>query len=498
MINPHQEDRSKRTPAVLLPYQQRWVEDKSAVKICEKSRRIGISWADASDAALTAARTKGDSCYYIGYSKDMARQYIEDTAGWAQHYQLAAYEIGTEVIEEDGKLITVYRVPFRSGHVVEALSSRPRSLRSKQGHIRIDEAAFHDDLPGLLKAANAMLMWGGSVSIISTHNGDDHPFNELVKDTRAGKYDYSLHRITIDDALAAGLYERICLRLGTPYTPEAEAAWLDWLIKQYRPNHDEELYCIPAGTQGAALSRLMIENCMKPGLPVLRLTCPAGFVNLPELTRRAEIDDWIHEHLGPLLSALDPKLRHFLGEDFGRTGDLTVMAPLEESQTLHLATPFMLELRNVPFENQRQIAFHLLSKLPRFSGAAFDARGNGQYLAEVCAQKFGAHLVAQVMLSNTWYLENMPRFRAAFEDRTITVPRDADVLDDLRALRIEKGVIKLPETGGRTKGRDGEQRHGDAAIALALAHHAAKTSAYVKPEYTRAAARRARFDKGAW
>ena len=35
----------------------------------------------------------------------------------------------------------------------------------------IDEAAFHDDLPELLKAALAFTMWGGVVRVISTHNG---------------------------------------------------------------------------------------------------------------------------------------------------------------------------------------------------------------------------------------------------------------------------------------------------------------------------------------
>ncbi|WP_230478196.1 hypothetical protein [Kingella kingae] len=44
-----------RTPMVLLPYQQRWIADPNPVKICEKSRRIGLSWAEAADSALLAA-----------------------------------------------------------------------------------------------------------------------------------------------------------------------------------------------------------------------------------------------------------------------------------------------------------------------------------------------------------------------------------------------------------------------------------------------------------
>lgn len=86
------------------------------------------------------------------------------------------------------------------------MPSEPRSLRSKQGRVVIDEAAFVDNLPELLKAAMALRMWGGSVRIMSTHNGEDSDFNEMIKETRAGKRPYTLHRVTFDDALEQGLY----------------------------------------------------------------------------------------------------------------------------------------------------------------------------------------------------------------------------------------------------------------------------------------------------
>ncbi|HDW3010207.1 TPA: hypothetical protein RMA68_005065, partial [Escherichia coli] len=40
---------------VLLPYQKRWVADDADLKIAEKSRRTGLTWAEAADAALTAS-----------------------------------------------------------------------------------------------------------------------------------------------------------------------------------------------------------------------------------------------------------------------------------------------------------------------------------------------------------------------------------------------------------------------------------------------------------
>ena len=220
---PGKENRTRRTPGVFLPYQQRWAADLAPVKIWEKSRRIGASWAEAGEDALLAASENGMDVFYIGYNKDMALEFIEDCADWSKFYNQAAGEIDEFIWEDEGeekKGIQAFRIRYPSGWKIVALSSRPANLRGKQGKIVIDEAGFHDDLPGLLKAAMAMLMWGGRVVVISTHNGDDHPYNELIQEVRSGKKPYSVHRTTLDDALEEGLYERICLRLGKEWTEE--------------------------------------------------------------------------------------------------------------------------------------------------------------------------------------------------------------------------------------------------------------------------------------
>jgi phage FluMu gp28-like protein len=60
---------------------------------------------------------------------------------------------------------------------------------------------------------------------------------------------------------------------------------------------------------------------------------------------------------------------------------------------------------------------------------------------------------------------------AHIQDRTLTTPQDADVLADLRSLRKSAGVVKVP-AGAFTTGADGKSRHGDSAIAAALATYA--------------------------
>jgi len=484
------------TPSVLLAYQQAWVADSSQVKVCEKSRRVGLSWAEASDAALTAASSRdagGDDTWYIGYNQDMAKEFIRDVGNWARHYQLAAGEMEEAVFKDEDKDILTFVIKFASGFRVTALSSRPSNLRGKQGIVVIDEAAFHDDLQGLIKAAMALLMWGGKVRIISTHDGDANPFNELVLDCRAKKVPYSLHRIEFREAVRQGLYQRISLSTGREWTPAAEEAWVAEMYAYYGDHAAEELDVIPSSGSGAWLTRALIESVMQPDIPVLRLVKPADFVHAPAHIREAEIRDWCEEALKPLLAALDINADHFLGEDFARSGDLSCLWPVAQTRDLKLKTPFVVELRSIPFEQQKQIAFYILDRLPRFRAAAFDARGNGQYLAEVAMQRYGATRVAQVMLSTGWYRENMPRLKAGFEDKTIDAPKDADVLADLRLVRMEKGIAKVPDSA-RTRGADGKERHGDTAIALAMACFAAWSMEGGVIEYTAAPERAKRWD----
>lgn len=462
-----QEDRTKRTPMALLPYQQRWLEDATDVKVVEKSRRVGLSWAEAADDALLAASKKGMDVWYIGYNKDMAQEFIEDCGDWLKHYAKAASAVEEFVFNDEDKDILAFRIRCASGFKIVALSSRPSNLRGKQGKVVIDEAAFHKDLAELIKAAMALLMWGGRVVIISTHDGDANYFNEVITEVRAGKQPYSLHRITLDDALEEGLYQRICLRLGKDWTLEAETAWRDRLIAQYGSGADEELFCVPSQGSGTYLPRVLIERCMRDDIPVLRWACADEFALQPDHIRQAEARDWCLEHMEPLQATMDPERRHYFGEDFARSGDLTVITPLAERQDLSYRMPFVVELANVPFKEQELILFFIIDLLPRFTFGNLDARGNGQYLAEVAMQKYGTSRIGQVMLSEAWYREEMPRFKSFFEDGVIEVPRDADHLDDYRAIKMIRGVAKLPDT--KTKGADGRQRHGDVAIAAALA-----------------------------
>lgn len=479
----------------LLGYQGRTVSLLENTALCpvlfvEKSRRIGLTWGCASYAVLRAARAReagGMDFLYISYSQEMTREFIDACAMWARAYNMAASELEEFMfVEEDDapdadtrrdkaekRSIQAFRIRFASGFEVVGLSSAPRTLRGKQGAVMIDEAAFVDNLEQLLKAALAFLMWGGQVIVCSTHDGWENYFNDCIQEIHAGKLPYKHLRIDLDDALRDGLYARICLVTGREWTPEGEAEWRENLIKFYGAGADEELFCIASQSSGTYLPRALVVARQHEHIPLIRWKSPSGFVDWPAELREKTIEDFCNEELLPCVSRMDRNLRSGFGQDFGRSGDSSFIHPFQVRANMSLSTPFMLELRDVPFASQKQIVFWLRKTMPRFFHGAFDATGNGASHAEAARQEWGASYVSEIKLSQAWYILNMPKLKDAFEAGTIELAMHDDVRGDYRMLKMSKGVAKIPAEA-RTVGTDGFERHGEAAIAGALAVYASE------------------------
>lgn len=82
-------------------------------------------------------------------------------------------------------------------------------------------------------------------------------------------------------------------------------------------------------------------------------------------------------------------------------------------------------------------------------------------------------MVDQVHLKAGWYQEWMPKLKGEFEACNIEVPRHQSMLDDLQHIKIVNGVPQIDK--GRTKDTESggkAKRHGDFAVALAMANRA--------------------------
>lgn len=482
-------------PAVLLGYQQRTVSlvDSvgASVLIIEKSRRIGLTWGLAAACVLRAGRSRsarGMDAMYISYSQEMTREFIDACAMWARAFSIAANAAEEFLLDDSDtenpgeRHIKAFRIQFASGFEIVALSSAPRSLRGKQGLVVIDEAAFVDSLKELLKAALAFLMWGGQVVVCSTHDGVDNAFNELVQDTLSKRKPYTHLRIDFDDALRDGLYERICLVTGREWSPEAEADWRQEIIDFYSDGADEELFCVPSLGSGAWLTGPLIEARMTADAPILRWELPLDYLHL-SATQQAALAAAFMDEVKEGLKVFDPDLLHALGFDFARVGDLSVLWVLALDRLLNRRTALVIEMRRIPYDEQAAVTEAVIRAMPRPLGAAFDATGAGEYVAEKMGRLFGTApkgedpgtgFVAPIKFTQEWYRVEMPPLKAAFEDGSIAIVKDDNHLADLRLVKVVRGIAQVPPLRTDDKAQKGRKRHGDAAIALALAYYATR------------------------
>ena len=473
-------------PKVLLPYQARTVgllDSVCPVLFIEKSRRIGLTWGLAAYAVIRAGRQKsagGMDVMYISYSREMTREFIDACAMWAKAFDVAAGAAEETLFDQgdDEKAINAFRIKVASGFEIMALSSAPRGLRGKQGVVIIDEAAFVDELKELLKAALAFLMWGGQVIVCSTHDGADNDFNAAVQDILAGRSKFAHLHIDFDQALTEGLYQRIALVTGKPWSPKAEADWRQSIIDFYGDGADEELFCIPSLSSGAWLPAPLIEARMTVDVPVLRLELPKDYLYRDRVAQASLMAPFMEE-LNAQLAAIDLDPNFAFGSDFARVADLTTGSLIAIEQRLRRREVLAYELRGVPGDEQKLIAKTVLSHVrARLVGAAFDATGMGWTVAEDMGRIFGLRedaegsgLIWAVKFTEEWYRIHMPPLKAAFEDDTIALIRDNDHLSDLRAIKVVRGIARVPQL---REGDSGKKRHGDHAIALVLGHFASR------------------------
>lgn len=432
---------------LLLSYQQQSLGlfDTTALLLIEKSRRIGLTWGIASYAALEAAKAKSDggmNVYYMGYDLEMAREFIDVVGMWAKVFSLVASPGYEEVLpdpDDPDKHIKTFRVDFASGFSVVALPSVARALRGKQGIVLLDEAAFHSDLAEVLKAAMALMIWGGRVAVISTHNGIDNPFNQLLDDVRAGRRKGKTLRITFNDAIDAGLYERIRLVHPKPDSLPAKEDWIAEVRGFYGDDAEEELDCVPKAGAGSWLNAADITACEheEAGKPE-RYTQGPAYIGWDVARRRDFTVRWVFENVGGILW-----LRH-RQEQVGQR-----------------------------FQDQYD-AFGGLMKNYRVFRANIDQTGMGEPVVEAMQDLHGSERVRGTLLTGPNRLALATLLKKRFEDGTIRIPPDPAIRADLRALKKKGGVA-----GGPPRLVEDGEVHPDLFWAAALACAAAEEGEFM-------------------
>ena len=433
---------------LLLPYQVEWVRDRSPVKVCEKGRRIGLSWAEAYDAVLHAGQQDGGNVYYQSYDKTMTRGFIADCGFWCNKLNIGAKMLGEVLVDlgADGDH-QAYKIELASGKEILAMTSAPRAFRSKgkpKDWAIVDEAAFVDDLGEVLKAAMAFLMWGGEVHVISTHNGTGNLFNALVSDVREGKRKGRLFSFPFRRAVRDGLPNRILGIRGVPITPKAIAAWVTEVRDFYGENAAEELDCVPTDGDGTWLTWDLIRGAEDER---------AG---QPEL------------HTGGAT---------YIGVDIARRRHLWIAVALELCGDV-LWTRELIARRNISFAEQTAIVGELINRYQPVR-VAVDQTGMGEKVVEDWVNLHGS-VVEGVLMNSPSQLKLATALKERLEDRRLRNPSDVDLRSDLRGVRKVTGPTGNPRLITPDRG----DQHSDRFWAYALACGAA-AEPWVEFEYDR-------------
>lgn len=426
------------TEALLLPYQKRWVIDASRLKIMEKSRQIGISWASAC-ALVRRKGTAGARLDAWVSSRDdlQARLFLQDCAAFADLYQLAAKELGMQFLDDE-KRHKAYLLEFASGCRINSMSSNPDAQAGKRGDRLLDEFALHLDPRKLYAIAYPGITWGGQLEIVSTHRGSHNFFADLVREVRekGNPKGFSLHRVTLEDALNEGFLYKLQAKLpaADPRQDMDETDYYNFIRAGCADEESflQEYMCVPADDASAFLPYDLIASC-----------------------EYREGDEW-------QVPTDRLKAPVYVGVDVGREHDLTVIAVAEKSGGRYCVRQ-LIELQKMPFSEQEKQLYAILDN-PAVLRCCIDATGLGMQFAERAAQRYGTYRVEGVKFTAPRKEAMAYPLKAAFEDRNILIPYDKNLRADLRS-------IKRIVTGGavdRFAADRGKNGHADRFWALAL------------------------------
>lgn len=415
------------------------------------SRQSGKSQINAQDAVHLASET-GESVMCLSASLDLTREFMVKVALYAEVVMGLAGEIQRAVlageldevlyVDKNGLKITQTVITLPNGARIIGRPANPRTARGFSMHLKLDEFGMHEDPDEIWAAAFPSITSKQSLrcDVISTPGlRSDDKFARLCQAAMRGENDFTLRKVTIHDAIAAGLKadaEDLRRNLGD------DQKWR------------REYLCEFVDEAGAFLTHDLIRGCQNHAITM----------DLP-----ADPRSWDAKTLG-----WDPNAGPlYMGVDIGRRHDLTVFWILQEIAGV-LWTRAVIRLKSMPYSQQQAIGDNILAYLP-IRRCTVDATGLGGMLAEEWQRKFGNHRVEALNYTMQLKQELAEGMRPKFQDKTIRIPIDHSIQESLHSVqKVVTAAGNVRFAGERTV--DG---HADEFWALANAIRAGDRSKIV-------------------
>lgn len=452
-----------------LPYQKRWILDDSPLKLYEKTRRGGITYATSYRAVIKCLK-RGDGFTQWVASRDevTAKEFITDyVAKWAKLANTSVRGLdGTyaEIVDEKHG-VSARTVKFRNGARIVSLSSNPLAFAGKGGDVLVDEWDLHPDQAAVYDMAYPCITWGGQLELVSAYSAsgsDQTEFARLCSACRNGeRRDISFHRTTILDAVEEGFVETVNeVKAARGMPPMSRKAFLEQLEQGCRSKSafESQYLCIPNRTGGEQLIPPDdLRNAITDEYKTLRLHCENGD-DVPA--------DWLdslfwQDHL--------PEERYVFGYDIARTGDLSaVWISFIREKTLYPAA--VITLKNCPFGIQKKLIRAILDSQYNINGCA-DKTGMGMAVCEELQESYPERFCGLNFAADKFSLAI--GLKNAFEQRHIRLPANLpEIQADLAGIRKSAAISgKLCFT--ESKNELLPSSHCDIAWSCALAVRAA-------------------------
>ena len=409
------------TDRYLMPYQQRWVRDASRFKIGMWSRQTGKSFATAAEAVFDCIETPNVRWVVLSAGERQALEWMEKAKFWVEAFKkLRSLDepVYSQALHATDASLSKADVRFANGSRITAIPANPATARGYSCNLILDEFAIHekpfDIWAAIIPSINSPHGGEKRVRIVSTPKGRGNKFADLWEHNDA----YSKHKETIEDAVREGLKVDIAQMKAAV---DDDDIWAQEYMCEF------------------------IDNTS---------------VLLPyELIGKCESESIADDGASPV----------YIGMDVGRAKDLSVIVTAVRLGDV-LAVTDVTTLSRMPFADQLDILTAKASS-PRVQGVRIDSTGIGAMLAEEAAKKLGGKCQGvQFTVASKGEMYGLMRRR--FEERSVRVPVDRNLREDLHA------VQRVVSTGGNVtysapRNADG---HSDRAAALALCCLAAKVT----------------------
>jgi phage FluMu gp28-like protein len=449
---------------LLYPLQRRFVDDKSQFKLGVTTRQWGKSMTTSGEAVHDALTDPGTKWVCMSAGERQSVEWLSKCKEWLQAYQMI---IADQLDDRGGiaeGLLRSSEIVLANGSRIIAIPANPGTARGYSANIILDEFAYHEDpeaiwaamfpsttnrLAGtfldrwraMLKGEDTDIRRDLKLRVVSTFNGRNNKFFELYE--KAEENGYSVHKVTIHDAVADGMpldIEKLKRAL------DDADAWA------------QEYECEPMDTSTVLLTYELIASCESP-----------------EATRMVADDWWEAPHANPL----------YLGLDFARKKHLSVLWTNEElGDVAH--TREVMEMKNMSTPDQFKLVAPRVAKARRIS---VDYTGPGVGIGDLLVEAFREwkpteHKWGKVELFNfsgTSKNELLSRLRTNFERQRLRVPVDRVIREDLHSMCRQVSAsgnitYRAPQT---------EDGHADRLTALALAELARATGMGKSAAYTK-------------